>query len=125
MIRLRKNKLFVSVASILTAFALTGCSVTVSDEAKDHGKDAIWVMAETSIAQLKAGGAAAKGVAVVIRDNTDNPKIKKTAKAVAKGDAGEKQRKDLANYVKDLRSEEHTSELQSRFDLVCRLLLEK
>ena len=24
-----------------------------------------------------------------------------------------------------LRSEEHTSELQSRFDLVCRLLLEK
>src|SRR5437868_13201563 len=29
-------------------------------------------------------------------------------------------------YVDDLeRSEEHTSELQSRFDLVCRLLLEK
>src|SRR5699024_11507699 len=26
---------------------------------------------------------------------------------------------------KNLRSEEHTSELQSRFDLVCRLLLEK
>src|SRR5699024_12224395 len=29
---------------------------------------------------------------------------------------------DLAYYA---RSEEHTSELQSRFDLVCRLLLEK
>src|SRR5699024_12622024 len=30
------------------------------------------------------------------------------------------------NYgKKDSRSEEHTSELQSRFDLVCRLLLEK
>src|SRR5207249_8227621 len=29
----------------------------------------------------------------------------------------------LADYV-TLRSEEHTSELQSRFDLVCRLLLE-
>src|SRR5437868_9011411 len=27
--------------------------------------------------------------------------------------------------LKNLRSEEHTSELQSRFDLVCRLLLEK
>src|SRR5437868_10144456 len=26
---------------------------------------------------------------------------------------------------RDFRSEEHTSELQSRFDLVCRLLLEK
>src|SRR5437868_9727218 len=27
--------------------------------------------------------------------------------------------------IRHLRSEEHTSELQSRFDLVCRLLLEK
>src|SRR5699024_1782335 len=29
------------------------------------------------------------------------------------------------NFGINLRSEEHTSELQSRFDLVCRLLLEK
>src|SRR5699024_11609633 len=29
------------------------------------------------------------------------------------------------NVKKEDRSEEHTSELQSRFDLVCRLLLEK
>src|SRR5699024_12267111 len=29
------------------------------------------------------------------------------------------------NEIPDGRSEEHTSELQSRFDLVCRLLLEK
>src|SRR5699024_11732359 len=31
----------------------------------------------------------------------------------------------ILTQTKDLRSEEHTSELQSRFDLVCRLLLEK
>src|SRR5438067_4641923 len=31
----------------------------------------------------------------------------------------------LALQLYELRSEEHTSELQSRFDLVCRLLLEK
>src|SRR5438067_9688011 len=31
----------------------------------------------------------------------------------------------VAALRKDTRSEEHTSELQSRFDLVCRLLLEK
>src|SRR5699024_12207837 len=31
----------------------------------------------------------------------------------------------LAEVLKVSRSEEHTSELQSRFDLVCRLLLEK
>src|SRR5690349_23731297 len=33
--------------------------------------------------------------------------------------------KDTAHHVKLDRSEEHTSELQSRRDLVCRLLLEK
>src|SRR5699024_11277769 len=32
---------------------------------------------------------------------------------------------DIQSYDFGLRSEEHTSELQSRFDLVCRLLLEK
>src|SRR5699024_8136694 len=32
---------------------------------------------------------------------------------------------DNGEYVGVVRSEEHTSELQSRFDLVCRLLLEK
>src|SRR5699024_12308308 len=31
----------------------------------------------------------------------------------------------LADKAEHCRSEEHTSELQSRFDLVCRLLLEK
>ena len=35
--------------------------------------------------------------------------------------------KDIVNHLglAEGRSEEHTSELQSRFDLVCRLLLEK
>src|SRR5207249_11251312 len=32
---------------------------------------------------------------------------------------------DAGSQLFDPRSEEHTSELQSRFDLVCRLLLEK
>src|SRR5437868_9803630 len=31
----------------------------------------------------------------------------------------------MPRYARNARSEEHTSELQSRFDLVCRLLLEK
>src|SRR5699024_11224761 len=30
-----------------------------------------------------------------------------------------------SKFLRTVRSEEHTSELQSRFDLVCRLLLEK
>src|SRR5699024_11530465 len=31
----------------------------------------------------------------------------------------------LLHHLENVRSEEHTSELQSRFELVCRLLLEK
>src|SRR5437868_12067686 len=34
-------------------------------------------------------------------------------------------RSSAPSFADDRRSEEHTSELQSRFDLVCRLLLEK
>src|SRR5207249_10967292 len=37
----------------------------------------------------------------------------------------DRSRCDREADVSRLRSEEHTSELQSRFDLVCRLLLEK
>src|SRR5438067_4909321 len=37
----------------------------------------------------------------------------------------ESQRQRPQRHHRPLRSEEHTSELQSRFDLVCRLLLEK
>src|SRR5207249_5868845 len=42
-------------------------------------------------------------------------------------DAGDRGRGQaaLAEQAQRVRSEEHTSELQSRFDLVCRLLLEK
>src|SRR5207253_9937817 len=39
--------------------------------------------------------------------------------------AGQRPDKDGARLVRTLRSEEHTSELQSRGHLVCRLLLEK
>src|SRR6266704_6221256 len=39
--------------------------------------------------------------------------------------AGGKSNSAMSSMLKRLRSEEHTSELQSRFDLVCRLLLEK
>src|SRR5437868_12606333 len=43
----------------------------------------------------------------------------------ARGAAGRRQRWRVAARGRRPRSEEHTSELQSRFDLVCRLLLEK
>src|SRR5699024_11755321 len=39
--------------------------------------------------------------------------------------AAEDEKVEVVDKSKIIRSEEHTSELQSRFDLVCRLLLEK
>src|SRR3712207_7618466 len=47
------------------------------------------------------------------------------AAAAAGGAAGGDGRRRAVGLVPDLRSEEHTSELQSRQYLVCRLLLEK
>src|SRR5699024_11601717 len=43
----------------------------------------------------------------------------------ARQDVRRKRREFASDFDKWTRSEEHTSELQSRFDLVCRLLLEK
>src|SRR5699024_12606524 len=43
----------------------------------------------------------------------------------AGGGADDRPGGQAVQYARHRRSEEHTSELQSRFDLVCRLLLEK
>src|SRR5699024_11352057 len=50
-----------------------------------------------------------------LKDRDDYPELFKAPDGFYKGNGGDKK----------ARSEEHTSELQSRFDLVCRLLLEK
>src|SRR5699024_12579340 len=61
-------------------------------------------------------GAASKGI--IQRDFQHNATVYKSA--YAKNPFDNVTEEELAE-----RSEEHTSELQSRFDLVCRLLLEK
>src|SRR5699024_11376255 len=45
--------------------------------------------------------------------------------ATEMGDLQERITSTKSGSITSVRSEEHTSELQSRFDLVCRLLLEK
>src|SRR2546422_4901938 len=55
-----------------------------------------------------------------------SPRATASCSAVALQPAGDTaQAGDHKNVAKDHRSEEHTSELQSRLHLVCRLLLEK
>src|SRR3712207_6955908 len=57
------------------------------------------------------------------RDRADD--IERAALAVLHDDSGERFRTNVGVAVRVVRSEEHTSELQSRQYLVCRLLLEK
>src|SRR4051812_49930735 len=50
--------------------------------------------------------------------------LRPAQKQIARGEMAETQRR-VVMFVRRLRSEEHTSELQSHVNLVCRLLLEK
>src|SRR5699024_10179188 len=68
---------------------------------------------------------------VIVIDTDDESKVEEVDEAVETelaggGGSDDSQKSSEAhNWKRALRSEEHTSELQSRFDLVCRLLLEK
>src|SRR5207249_11758930 len=53
------------------------------------------------------------------------PAISSQSRRTAAGSSGLTKSPITTASMEILRSEEHTSELQSRFDLVCRLLLEK
>src|SRR5437868_12931074 len=71
-----------------------------------------------------------RGAAHVARDPHRRLQLVRAVGA-ARISAGEAPQRDLRRRgaerpeLRPVRSEEHTSELQSRFDLVCRLLLEK
>src|SRR2546422_4152381 len=57
--------------------------------------------------------------------NDDKAATLTLVKTVVNNDGGTKTPSDFSLFVNGSRSEEHTSELQSRLHLVCRLLLEK
>src|SRR5207247_8216993 len=57
------------------------------------------------------------------RDRSAQPRL--TRRSLVECDPGSSASGRIAGLLQTDRSEEHTSELQSRVDLVCRLLLEK
>src|SRR5699024_12233350 len=61
------------------------------------------------------------------RDNTTDPRRIQAVGALPQGGGDQPLLPGIQGHphAPQLRSEEHTSELQSRFELVCRLLLEK
>src|SRR5699024_12746646 len=67
--------------------------------------------------QDRGEGSAVDGIGVPMDDPVDRGQVDNEQQR--RGDRPDRDRPDHP------RSEEHTSELQSRFDLVCRLLLEK
>src|SRR5699024_11628544 len=72
-----------------------------------------------------AGGAAVGGLpALVIPQQGEGAAVVQAVTPGGRQGCGDVQQL-VGGVVGELRSEEHTSELQSRFDLVCRLLPEK
>src|SRR5699024_10193907 len=73
---------------------------------------------DTSTITTTGGGSCAYNVSFALKSG-------KTGYRIAGIEAGSSFFGSVSKSRDDNRSEEHTSELQSRFDLVCRLLLEK
>src|SRR5207249_8488188 len=88
-----------------------------------HDALPIWVHDE---AALHRGARAQPRVAALelLHDEPVGDVAEPGAAVALEGGAEDAQLAELGDQ-RDRRSEEHTSELQSRFDLVCRLLLEK
>src|SRR5207249_8652157 len=70
------------------------------------------------------GGTSGLGLALVREFSARGARVAFLARHAEPVAKVERENKNTHGIVAD-RSEEHTSELQSRFDLVCRLLLEK
>lgn len=97
-----KSARLIAVFSIAGATLLTGCSdFSLSDDAKDQGLKTICNGSQMAIEQLDSGDDAAKFGAILIRDNTENSKIKKMASKVADGDGTRAERQELIKYIKD------------------------
>src|SRR5699024_11581417 len=82
--------------------------------------DALPISAFAVVAELRARGVPGLRVCA---SSDEAPEVTEAADLVVAGPAGLAE--FLDGLMAKLRSEEHTSELQSRFDLVCRLLLEQ
>src|SRR5699024_12604966 len=73
---------------------------------------------------LEDGALSTRTGRVIFLEDVLNTAVAKAGEIIAEKNPDLENRELTAEQV-GVRSEEHTSELQSRFDLVCRLLLEK
>src|SRR5699024_11690355 len=102
-------------------YTTTGPSASALSSENGNGSPARLAVAENSGAVAPTSSAATAGP---VSNTASAPSA--AAKRERRFMASSSNRSPLYGHWRyDLRSEEHTSELQSRFDLVCRLLLEK
>lgn len=78
---------------------LTSCSIEVSNEAKEQGKVSLCASSNSVMGQIKAGGEGAKLAAQLIKDNSDDQKIKRIANEVIEGNGGKGSRDELVKYI--------------------------
>lgn len=96
-------KRFILIMAVAFAFILapSGCdSIKVDQRDKANGKMAACYMADSLISQFKAGGAAAKAAAGIVKANTQRQDIKAAATALQRGENAATNRNILLNYVK-------------------------
>src|SRR5438093_7726742 len=74
---------------------------------------------------LPAGSAVSSPPSVIVHDGSGNPVQGVTVTFAAAAGSGSEGHRHALHRIAAARSEEHTSELQSLTNLVCRLLLEK
>src|SRR5699024_10613461 len=111
-----------SSLSLLAVFDLAGCSSQAPQPLKKGEKaiDVASVVRQKLPASVKDRDAWAKDLATTFESQGLAPTMENVCSVLAVAQQESNYRADPA-----VQSEEHTSELQSRFDLVCRLLLEK
>lgn len=85
------------IVALLGAVLLSGCEMSSDSQAKTQ--EALCAQSSSSIQSLTAGGAAARAAAALIRDNTDDPQVRKVATAVADNRSDRAGRKYLANWL--------------------------
>jgi len=87
------------IAALLTAVAMTMTGCTVSEETKGYTNQALCVTGDATVSSLEGGGAAARAAASLVRDNTDNPRIRDISQRIINGDTDEALREELSQWV--------------------------
>lgn len=93
----RRIYAFATVALLAATAGLSAC--TVSDETKEYANQAVCASADTTVKSLEGTGAGARAAASLIRDNTEDERVREVAQEVIDGNMDENLRDELSEWV--------------------------